>query len=213
MTVKSDQSRQDWQVTSQPGDGYKPTPSGQPENAADELKQQAEKTTDQVKAKADEVATKVKEQAGQTADKAVDQVKTMAVDRKDQAADRLGGISQALYAASENLWQQDETVARYAQQAAEQVDRFTGYLHDKSVNDIIADVEDFSQRRPELFLGAAFLLGVAAARFLKSSRPTSEMHEFGAQRRYGAGYEPSYPSADVGASYRAWDESQRQSRM
>jgi hypothetical protein len=60
-------------------------------------------------------------------------------------------------------------VGQYAERAAGQTDRLSEYLHDKEASQLIGDVEDFARSRPSVFLGGAFVLGIAAARFLKSS--------------------------------------------
>ena len=80
------------------------------------------------------------------------------------------GVANALRQTGEQLHEQDQgSVGRYAEQAAEQAERFSGYLRDRDANQLLNDVEDFARERPAIFLGGAFLLGAAAARFLKSS--------------------------------------------
>ena len=49
------------------------------------------------------------------------------------------------------------------------MERFSNYLSEKDSEELINEVEDFARNRPAVFLGAAFLVGAAAARFLKSS--------------------------------------------
>jgi len=60
-------------------------------------------------------------------------------------------------------------MARYADQASDQVERFSGYLRETDVDEIIDEVRGVARRRPALFLGAAAALGFFATRFLKSS--------------------------------------------
>ena len=80
------------------------------------------------------------------------------------------GIARALQSTGEQLREQDQdSIGQYADQAAEQVERFSNYLSEKDSEELINEVEDFARNRPAVFLGAAFLVGAAAARFLKSS--------------------------------------------
>ncbi len=60
-------------------------------------------------------------------------------------------------------------VAGYADQASDQVERFSGYLRETSVDEITDEVRGFARSRPGLFLGSAALLGFLGTRFLKSS--------------------------------------------
>jgi hypothetical protein len=90
--------------------------------------------------------------------------------RKDQAAQGLSAVSSSMRQMGDNLRQNDQTsgYAQYVDQAAEQVDRFSGYLQRHDARDIMADAEDWARRNPALVLGGAFALGLLASRFLKS---------------------------------------------
>lgn len=63
----------------------------------------------------------------------------------------------------------DPRMASFVDNAARQVERFAGGLRDRDVRQMVADTERFARERPSIFLGGAFVLGLAAARFLKSS--------------------------------------------
>jgi hypothetical protein len=60
-------------------------------------------------------------------------------------------------------------MAEYAEKASDQVERFSGYLRETDVDEIIDEVRGVARRRPALFLGGAAALGFLATRFLKSS--------------------------------------------
>lgn len=97
-------------------------------------------------------------------------------ERKGTAAQTLGTVAQALRGAAQDL-QQGEVAALggYVETAAQGVDKAAAYLRDKDLKGLTRDAEVFARRHPEVFLGGAFLAGILAARFLKSSRPrTSE---------------------------------------
>ena len=87
-----------------------------------------------------------------------------------RAAEGLSSLSQAMRSTGGQLREQDQaTGAAYAEWVAEQTERAAGYLHGKDLDRVVEDVEGFARRQPALFVGGAFALGLAAARFLKSS--------------------------------------------
>jgi hypothetical protein len=76
--------------------------------------------------------------------------------------------------------QEQDSVARYVNQAAEQTERLSEYLSERDANELVREVEDFARNRPAVFLGGAFAIGIAAARFLKSSAGQREALEIDA---------------------------------
>ena len=91
----------------------------------------------------------------------------------------LGGSDEVLEIykkAQEGHWRQynelrteNETIARYVDQASDQLRRFADQIRQKGVGDMLDDINGFARRRPALFIGGAFLVGLGIARFLKSS--------------------------------------------
>ena len=61
--------------------------------------------------------------------------------------------------------------SRYTGAAANQIEKLANYFERKNLRAMMRDTEDFARRNPAIFLGAAFGLGLVAARFLKSSPP------------------------------------------
>lgn len=126
-----------------------------------------EKAQEEVKNVAGQVQQQVKEVAVQ----AQEQAKTAITERKDMAATRLTSVAEALRQTGTQLrGQEEDWMARYSNQAADQVENFAGYLENHNVEDLVREAEDFARRQPELFLGGAFTLGLLVARFFKSSR-------------------------------------------
>jgi len=132
--------------------------------------------------------------AKQAASEVVEGLKARVVDaadeRKGTAAETLGTVAHALRGAAQNL-QQGEVAAlgTYAESAAQQLDKVAGYLRDKDLQGLTRDTETFARRHPEVFLGGAFLAGLLAARFLKSSRPQpSATADRGYEAGFGGGY-------------------------
>jgi len=96
-----------------------------------------------------------------------------------RAADQLGGVASVLHQAAEQLDAENNgTAARYAVQAADRVEQVADMLRNSTVDDVVAQVEGFARRQPEVFMGAAFAVGFLFARFVKSSadRRNAAMH-------------------------------------
>jgi hypothetical protein len=89
--------------------------------------------------------------------------------QRERAASGLGSMVDALRESSRNLEGQNATMASYVDGAASQLERFTGGIRERDLNQMVRDVEMFARERPAIFLGSAFALGLAMARFLKSS--------------------------------------------
>jgi hypothetical protein len=91
--------------------------------------------------------------------------------QKDRATDGIGSVAQAVRQTTQHLREQrHDTIARYVDEAANQLERFSQRLREKDVNEMMRDAQQFARRRPAVFIGSAFALGVIGARFLKSSR-------------------------------------------
>jgi hypothetical protein len=92
--------------------------------------------------------------------------------QKDRATEGLGSVAQAVRQSTERLREQKhDTAAQYVEQAADQIDRLTNRLRQKDVGELVQDAQRLARRRPALFIGGAFALGLVGARFLKSSPP------------------------------------------
>lgn len=122
-----------------------------------------------------EMTDKAKETAGQVVEQAGQQVSSRIAVQKDRAAQGLGTMAHALRQTGDQLRDQDQIgMTDYINRAASQVERLGDYLRQKEVRELVDDVERYARRQPALFLGGAFLAGLLAARFLKSSREQIE---------------------------------------
>jgi hypothetical protein len=118
--------------------------------------------------------------AGQVVDQAKEQATSQLAGQKERAVDGLGVVAQAIRQTGQELRKQDqEAVGRYADTAAQQVERFTGYLRGRDVPALLRDLEGLARRQPALFLGGSVALGALGARFLMSSGEREER-----RRRY-----------------------------
>ena len=100
-------------------------------------------------------------------------------EQKNRAADGLGGIANVFRSAGNELRNENEMVAQYVDMASDQLKRFADQIRQKGVTDMLDDVHAFARRRPALFIGGAFLVGLGLARFLKSSADRQAYDEQG----------------------------------
>jgi hypothetical protein len=113
--------------------------------------------------------------------------------QKDRATDGLGTIAQAVRRSTQELrGGSHDTLAEYVEQAADQLERLSTHLKSKDVGELLHDAQRLARRRPVVFIGSAFALGLIGARFLKSSRPRTSPPRPALQRPGAQG-----PSAGV----------------
>ena len=150
---------------------------------------------EQARQQTQQFAQQARQQAGQLASRGSEQVKSQLGNQKHQAAQRMTPVQTALRETGQQLRNQGQgPVAQYADNAADQVERFSRYLRENEVDEILDEGRSFARRRPALFLGGAAALGFLATRFFKSS---SE-EQGGSSAGYGSSEEtPSATSRAV----------------
>jgi len=149
-----------------------------------------------------QVADQTKEQAGQLLDQARQQAFSQIDNQKKQVAQSLGSIADALHSTGKQLRDKDqEPVANFIEQAADQVTRFSTQLSERDIEQQLAEVQRFARSQPALFLGGAFFLGLMAARFFKPPENFSLMGtESSGARWTGPNYRPDYSRNWSGSS-------------
>lgn len=100
-------------------------------------------------------------------------------EQKQRAADGLGGIADVFRSASNELRNDNETFALYVDLAGDEMRRLADRIRKRGVTDMLDDVHAFARRRPALFIGGAFLVGLGVARFLKSSADRGGLRQYG----------------------------------
>jgi hypothetical protein len=125
---------------------------------------------------AKQAANQAKEAAGHVIDQAKDQATSRVEQQRQTAASGFQAVAHAFRSMGDDLRNREEgPVAEYAAEIGHaiggQVERLSNYLRGREVHQLVSDAEDFARRSPAVFLGSAFVLGLAASRFLKSSRP------------------------------------------
>lgn len=126
----------------------------------------------QAKEQTQRVIEQTQQKAGQAIDQARNQVVTQLEGQKERATGGIESVALALRQTGQHLREQDQgAMSGYAESAADALERFSGYINKRDVNQMIGEVEGFARRQPMLFLGSTFALGLLAGRFLKSSSP------------------------------------------
>ena len=120
-----------------------------------------------------EAGERAGESLGQLAERTTDLGFTQADRGKEQAAQGISQVAQSLRRVSSEMEGQQPAIASAGRTAAEQADRLATYLQQTDAREIVHTVEDAARRQPIIFMGGAFLLGLAAARFLKAAGGTT----------------------------------------
>ncbi len=136
----------------------------------------------------------VAEQAGQMAGAAIDKVgeqaKQTAATQKVRIAGGLDATANAIRQTGHSLRQEQPMVADSAEKAAARVDRMSGYLRQREVDEVITDVQDYARRNKGVFIAGTLLIGFMTARLVKTA----------GRRQQVAQSSASYPTRSVGVS-------------
>jgi hypothetical protein len=122
---------------------------------------------------------------------------------RTQAADGLEQVTESIRRVSMDLEAEQPQIAGVVTTAADQAERIAEYLRTTDARQILNTVEDVARRQPLIFLGGAFVLGLAASRLLKAAGgPTSRTGSYGmssdgttAHQWSGGGYEATGPGS------------------
>jgi hypothetical protein len=141
---------------------------------------QVGQAAEQAKQQTQQLAQQARQQAGNLANRGTEQVKSQLANQKHEAAQRMTPVQTALRETGQQLRKQGQgPVAEYADKAADQVERFAGYLRENDVDRLLNDARGFARRNPTVFLGSAAALGFLATRFLKSSSEEGASGDYG----------------------------------
>lgn len=144
-----------------------------------------------VTAGAKDVIQQAKDTAGQAYEKVTEQASSQIVTQKDNLAHGLSSVADGIRQMGENLRGSDQKTpiagltAKYGDSLANQVEQVSKYLEKKDLRDLVKDIEVFARRNPAVFIGGAFALGIAAARFLKSGNPNQALMRRPRRQREG----------------------------
>lgn len=154
----------------------------------------------QVKDKAGETAAMAKDQAKRAATQVTEQAKATVESRMSDVAQELGNVADVVRQTTHDggLGTSD-TVVRYGERIADQIEGVSSYLDEHGVEEILTDIQDFARRQPAVFLGGAFMLGVVVGRFLRSSGNRMGFDQ-GGYDRYQSNYDMGSGRYDSGSA-------------
>jgi hypothetical protein len=130
-------------------------------------KRSASSSTGKIAAKSHDAAEQLKEKVVEQAN----EVREKAESFKAQGGERIRDVAAQLQHVSENLREGDPFVADLAERASRGVERVASYVSASTPESVMRDAERLTRRQPALIFGSAFLIGLAAGRFLKSTSP------------------------------------------
>ncbi len=148
----------------------------------------SESTADQAKEQVRDTARIAQDKASSTLGQARTRLREQVGQRSAQAGDQVNATAQEVRGVAEQLrGQGKDWPARLADQLADRIESFGGYLRGADGERLLRDVETFARRQPWVMVAGGVTLGFAASRFLKAS----------SSRRYQAGQNWSHDASPV----------------
>lgn len=145
-------------------------------------------TTQDMKAKSRQVADKVRTEVSAATERLRRRAGENVESQREQAATMVGDLGGAIRRAAEELHERnDDRVAEWAEAIAEQCEKASSYLAERDLRTLGSELSNAARRRPGLAIGGMFLVGLAAARFLKASHRDDLEDRFDAENQYGGG--------------------------
>jgi hypothetical protein len=115
------------------------------------------------------VASTARETARNIASEARAELDARVTAKKEEAGEGLSSVADALRGTRDELRDRSPMIGEYTEQAAQRIEELSELIRTKSTREIVDGVERFARREPALFFGGAFVVGLLAARFLKSA--------------------------------------------
>ena len=138
-----------------------------------------------------EAGQQATESAGHIAGRAADLGIQQADRGREMAAEGLDKVARTVRRVSTDMQTDQPQIANVAMTAADQADKVAQYLRDTDARQIISNVEDTARRQPLIFIGGAFLLGLAASRLIKAGSPDKDQAGQFKQSNHRTGYQGS----------------------
>jgi hypothetical protein len=90
--------------------------------------------------------------------------------QKNRAVEGVSSVAHAVRQTAAHLREDNrEPIAKYAESGAQQLERLSEFLRNTDGAELWREAQTYARRRPAVFVGSAFVIGLMAARFLKSS--------------------------------------------
>ena len=136
-----------------------------------------------------EAGQQATDSAAHLAERAADLGLQQADRGREQAAHGLEEVIKGIRRVSTDMQGEQPAIANAALSAADHAERVAQYLRQTDARQMIGKVESVARRQPLIFIGGAFLLGVAASRFIKAAGGNQDT-----RAGYRSGYSTDYRS-------------------
>jgi hypothetical protein len=113
----------------------------------------------------------------------VEQARERAESAKEDVARRIQRLALQVRNVGDSLRTDDSLAASVADRTSQSIEGLAGYVSRTDAQSFLRDTEQLARRQPALFFGGAFLLGLTAGRFLKSSGPENNGGRMSDRRR------------------------------
>lgn len=171
-------------------------------DAAGEAKKQTRHLADEGREKAEELAHKAEQRAISRAE-----------EEKTRLATGIRTVADSLRQGAQDLPEDRQSYGRFVDTVADRAEGMSRYLENHEVDDMARQAQRFAREHTAVMLSGAFALGMAGARFLKSSsRKANRGGDYDRESGYpmntgypsGSGYrrDPGYGGTDRGDSGR-----------
>ena len=150
-------------ILSAPADDTGPGGGTQSSGALADTKQKIAQT-------ARNTASKVKSAASETVAKAKGEAERFATEKKETAANRIGGYSSAIHETARAIEEKDPNIAWFTHQAADKLQSVADYMRNSDFACLRGDCEGIARRHPAVFFGGMFFAGLLLGNMMKASR-------------------------------------------
>jgi hypothetical protein len=131
-----------------------------------------------------DTASKVKTAASDTVAKAKGEAQRVVTEKKETAANRIGGYSSAIHDTARSIEEKDPNIAWFTHQAADKLQSVADYMRNSDLACVRGDCEGIARRNPALFFGGMFFAGLLVGNMLKASRRTYDENNGDGQLDY-----------------------------
>ena len=141
----------------------------------DEAKHRLQRETESAQQTAQHLGENVQRQAKEMSSDIQAQAQQMISDQKEKAKSGLMDVVSAMRSAADDLEShQQPQVANIARSLAGGLEDFSQAIGRRNMQDMLSDAQRFARDHPTAFFGGALLVGLALARFAKSSSHPSQ---------------------------------------
>ncbi len=159
------------------------------ETVVDKAQDAAAQVGEEAKQKLNETTNAAKIQAKRMAGRAGETAKTTVESRKGDVASEISSVADVVRQTTYEVGAgTSPTIENYGRRIADQLEGISSYVNENGVEEMLADAQELGRRRPVVFLGGAFMLGLVVGRFLRSTDRTG-MSSYDDSYDYGR-YQP-----------------------